>query len=132
MSGADDMRRRCRIGRKPVNSDGNEIAGRRRGSRLRQDRGGRKRRAAQHAMEFARSGSGRIAIRGRRIAAAKAQDRPPGDISGLRMGGNWRKGREQGLQRNGVSRDQSDRRPEPRSFPQIRHSNPNPEDPYQR
>jgi len=132
MSGADDMRRRRRIGRKPVYSSRNEIAGRRRRSRLRQDRGGRKRRAAQHAMEFARCGRGRIAVRRRRIAAAKAQNRPPGDISGLCMGGNRRKGREQGLQRNGVSRDQSDRRPEPRPFPQIRHSNPNPEHPYQR
>ena len=132
MSGADDMRRRRRIGRKLVYSDRNEIVGRGRGSRLRQDRGGRMRRTAQHAMEFARCGRGRIAVCGRRIAAAKAQDRPPGDISGLRMGGNWRKGRKQGLQRNGVSRDQTDRRPEPRTFPQTCHSNPNPEHPYQR
>lgn len=79
MSGADEIRRRRRIGHKPISSDGNERAGRRRGSRLRQDRGSRKGRAAQHAMEFARCGCGRIAVSGRSIAAAETEDGPSGD-----------------------------------------------------
>ena len=47
---------------------------------------------------------------------------PEGFLGGA--GRHRRKGREQGLQRNRISRDQPDRGPKTRSFPQTRHSNP--------
>jgi hypothetical protein len=108
---------------------------RRLGERLRQNRRRRKRGAAQHAMEFAGCGGrrGRIAGIGRScIAAAEAEHMPSGEVGALRMGGQRRESREQGLERDGVSRDQPDRGPETPAFDETRHSNPTQQHPYQR
>jgi hypothetical protein len=48
------------------------------------------------------------------------------------MGGQRRESREQGLERDGVSRDQPDRGPETPAFDETRHSNPTQQHPYQR
>ncbi len=86
-------------------------------------------------MKFAGCRRGRIRIGGIRrtcAAAAETENVPSGDIRALRIGRKRGEGREQGLQRNRVGRDQTDRSPKSQTFDETRHSNPTRHYPYQR
>lgn len=90
-------RRNIRRDRKHDKRSG--IEQRRFGNRIGQNSGGQSR-PAQHAMEFAGCGRGRIGIGGVRrtcVTAAETENVPAGDIRCLSIGRKWREGREQGL-----------------------------------
>ena len=126
-------RRNIRRRRKHDNSSG--IEQRRFGNRIGQNCCGGQNRSAQDAMKFAGCGRGCIRIGGVRrtgVTAAETENVPSGDIRGLRIGRQRLEGREQGLQRNGVGRDQTDRCPKPHALDETRHSNPTRRYPYQR
>ncbi len=111
------------------------IERRRFGNRIGQNRCCGQSRSAKDTMKFAGCGRGRIRIGGVRwtcVTAAETENVPSGDIRGLSIGRKWREGREQGLQRDGIGRDQTDRCPKPHAFEETRHSNPTRIYPYQR